>query len=170
MRPAHVSISSEEATMTKQYIGTKIVKAWPAYRCTFIGGKTMYICMDEVVPSGCKVEEGYRVEYADGYLSWSPREAFEEAYHQTDRMNFGLAIEAVKKGLRVARAGWNGKEMYVFLATDIEFTTMADMSEFGDQDVYVSDLLVLRTAQKTLQPGWLATQSDILADDWYIVE
>ena len=63
-----------------------------------------------------------------------------------------------------------GKDMYVFLAESIEFTTMADMSEFGDQDVEVSDLLVLRTAQKTLQPGWLATQSDILADDWYIVE
>lgn len=154
----------------EQYIGTKIIKAEPARRCTFMGGKTMYICMDEIVPPGGKVEEGDRVQYEDGYLSWSPKEAFEEAYRRTDGMNFGLAIEAVKKGLRVARAGWNGKDMYVFLATDIEFTTMADMSEFGDQDVWVSDLLVLRTAQKTIQPGWLATQSDILADDWYIVE
>lgn len=153
-----------------QYIGTKIIKAEPARRCTFLGGKQIYACMDEIVPAGCKVKEGYRIEYADGYLSWSPKEAFEEAYRQTDRMNFGLAIEAAKKGLRVARAGWNGKDMYVFLAESIEFTTMADMSEFGDQEVEVSDLLVLRTAQKTLQPGWLATQSDILADDWYIVE
>lgn len=157
--------------MTKQYIGTKIVKAWPAYRCTFIGGKTMYICMDEIVPTGCKVEEGYRVEYADGYLSWSPREAFDEAYRQTDRMSFGLAIEAMKKGLRVARAGWNGKNMYVFLAESDSFNTMADIGEFqNDENVEISDMLVLRTAQKTLQPGWLATQSDILADDWYIVE
>ena len=85
-------------------------------------------------------------------------------------MSFGLAIEAVKKGLRIARAGWNGKDMYVFLSDGVEFSTMADMSEFANEDVYVSDLLVLRTAQKTLQPGWLATQSDILADDWYIVE
>lgn len=154
----------------QQYIGTKIIKAWPAHRCTFIGGKTMYICVDEIIPSGCKAEEGYRIEYADGYLSWSPKAVFEEAYRQTTGMNFGLAIEAVKKGKRVARAGWNGKDMYVFLATDIEFTTHADMNEFGDQDVEVSDLLVLRTAQKGLQPGWLATQSDILADDWYIVE
>jgi len=154
----------------KQYIGTKIIKAWPARRCTFIGGKVVYACLDETVPAGCKIEEGYRIEYADGYLSWSPKEVFEEAYRQTDHMNFGLAIEAVKKGLRVARAGWNGKDMYVFLVESVEFTTMADMSEFGDQDVEVSDLLVLRTAQKTLQPGWLATQSDILADDWYIVE
>lgn len=156
--------------MTKQYIGTKIVKAWPAYRCTFLGSKVMYVCMDEVIPSGCKSEEGYRVEYEDGYLSWSPKEAFEAAYRETTGMNFGLAIEAMKKGLRVARAGWNGKGMYVFLVSEVEFFTMADISEFDDQDVEVSDLLVLRTAQKTFQPGWLATQSDMLADDWYIVE
>lgn len=156
--------------MSKQYIGSKIVKAWPAWRCTFLGSKVMYVCLDEVVPSGCKAEEGYRVEYEDGYLSWSPKEVFEAAYRETTGMSFGLAIEAVKKGLRVARAGWNGKDMYVFLSDGVEFSTMADMSEFANEDVYVSDLLVLRTAQKTLQPGWLATQSDILADDWYIVE
>lgn len=154
----------------EQYIGTKIIKAEPALRCTFIGGRVVYVYMDEVVPAGCKIEDGYRVEYEDGYLGWSPRDVFEEAYRQTDRMNFGLAIEAAKKGLRIARAGWNGKDMYVFLATDIGFTTKTDVSEFVGKDVYVSDLLVLRTAQKTLQPGWLATQSDILADDWYIVE
>ena len=84
---------------------------------------------------------------------------FEDALHK-----------AVKKGLRVARAGWNGKGMYVFLANGVEFFTEADISEFDDQDVEVSDRLVLRTAQETFQPGWLATQSDMLADDWYIVE
>ena len=156
--------------MSKQYIGTKIVKAWPAFRCTFLGSKVVYVCADEIVPPGAKVEDGYRVEYEDGYLSWSPKEVFEEAYRESTGMNFGLAIEAMKKGLRVARAGWNGKGMYVFLAEGVEFTTAADMEEFRDQDVEVSDLLVLRTAQKTLQPGWLATQSDMLADDWYIVE
>lgn len=154
----------------EQYIGTKIVKAEQARRCTFLGGKTVYACIDELVPAGCKVEEGYRVEYEDGYRSWSPKDVFEKAYRETTGMNFGLAIEAVKMGMRVARRGWNGKDMYVFLADSVEFTTMADMSEFGNDEVYVSDLLVLRTAQKTLQPGWLATQSDILADDWYIVE
>lgn len=85
-------------------------------------------------------------------------------------MNFGAALAAINGGLRVARAGWNGKGMYVFLAEVAEMRTDADLSEFADQDVEISDLLVLRTAQKTLQPGWLATQSDILAEDWYIVD
>lgn len=88
-----------------------------------------------------------------------------------DTMDFGTAIQNLKNGARIARQGWNGKNMYVFLAEgqSIEFTTPADMSEFKDQEVEVSDLMVLRTAQGTLQPGWLATQSDILAEDWYVV-
>ena len=110
--------------------------------------------------------------YPDGYVSWSPKDVFEAAYRQTDGMNFGLAIESAKKGERIARAGWNGKGMYVFIADNVEFHTNADISEFqGAADgVYVTDMLVLRTAQGNLQPGWLATQSDILSDDWYIVE
>lgn len=88
-----------------------------------------------------------------------------------DTMDFGTAIQNLKAGARIARQGWNGKNMYVFLAEgeSIEFTTQADMSEFKDQEVEVSDLMILRTAQGTLQPGWLATQSDILAEDWYVV-
>ena len=91
--------------------------------------------------------------------------------HTNDTMDFGTAIQNLKNGARIARQGWNGKNMYVFLAEgqSIEFTTPADMSEFKDQEVEVSDMMVLRTAQGTLQPGWLATQSDILAEDWYVV-
>lgn len=105
-------------------------------------------CTDEDVPRGCNEGE-----------SWGP----------VENMTFGQALEAVKHGLRVARKGWNGKGMYVFLAKDPEFRTDADISEFEKHGVEVSDLLVLRTAQGTLQPGWLATQSDMLAEDWLIV-
>jgi hypothetical protein len=154
----------------KQYIGSKIVNAVPEYRCHRPGYLFQYVSVGDIVPAGWDAEDGYRIEYEDGYRSWCPKEVFEAAYRETTGMSFGLAIEAVKKGLRIARAGWNGKDMYVFLSDGVEFSTMADMSEFANEEVYVSDLLVLRTAQKTLQPGWLATQSDILADDWYILE
>lgn len=96
-----------------------------------------------------------------------------------ETMTFGDALEILKMGGRVARKGWNGKNMYVFLATDVEFKTDADLSEFNpdriaecaDQNmVPVSNMLVLRTAQGTLQPGWLATQSDMLAEDWVSLE
>ena len=68
--------------------------------------------------------------------------------------------------------------MYVFLATGVNFRTEADLSEFNParteaycelNSVDVGDVLVLRTAQGTLQPGWLASQADMLAEDWVIL-
>lgn len=159
----------------QQYIGTKIIKAWPARRCTFIGGKVVYACLDEIVPAGCKIEEGYRVEYADGYLSWSPKAVFEEAYRQTDRMNFGLAIEAAKKGKKIARAGWNGKGMWVVYRTGYPEgipcnKNTADAVGIPEGSLFkVRPYLQMKCVDGSFQM-WLASQSDILADDWYIVE
>lgn len=93
--------------------------------------------------------------------------------------SFGDAIKYMKRGLRVARKGWNGKGMYVFYASDFQFGTKADLSEFNptedpecteENKVYVYDCLVLRTADKKLQPGWLASQSDMLAEDWMFID
>ena len=152
----------------KHYIGTKIVKAEPAVRLD----KKHVHPNDWPIPEGAEVEEGYRVIYPDGYESWSPKDVFEEAYRPIHGMNFGLAIEAAKKGQRITRRGWNGKGQYVFLADDVEFHADADISEFHGslEGVAVSPVLVLRTAQGTLQPGWLASQSDMLAEDWEVVE
>ena len=85
-------------------------------------------------------------------------------------MNFGDALEALKDGKRVARGGWNGKNMYIFLAYEADFVTDADISAFDQMEVEVGDMLVMKTAQDTFQPGWLASQADMLAEDWYIVE
>lgn len=153
----------------QQYIGTKIIKAWPARRCTFIGGKVVYACLDEIVPAGCKIEEGYRIEYADGYLSWSPKAVFEEAYRQTDHMNFGLAIEAAKKGKKIARAGWNGKNQYVELATCISYRNAAGEDINVNHDAIGNKALAF-VGTSGVQMGWLASQADMLADDWQIVE
>ena len=85
-------------------------------------------------------------------------------------MTFGDALVALKQGQRVARKGWNGKEMYVFLAYEADFVTDADISAFDQLEVEVGDMLVMKTAQNTFQPGWLASQADMLAEDWHIVE
>lgn len=155
--------------MSKQYIGSKIVNAWPAWRCTFLGSKVMYVCMDEVVPSGCKAEEGYRVEYEDGYLSWSPKEVFEAAYRETTGMSFGLAIEAAKKGKKITRAGWNGKNQYVELATRIDYCNIAgDRVNVNHEAIGSRAFAFVGTSG--VQLGWLASQADMLADDWRIVE
>ena len=148
----------------KQYIGTKVIQARPMTRGEYNKYRGWPIPADE-----SPYDDGYLVAYPDDYVSWSPKDVFEDAYRETDAMNFGMAIEAVKKGYRVARNGWNGKDMYVFLAYEADFVTDADISAFDQLEVEVGDMLVMKTAQNTFQPGWLASQADMLADDWYII-
>ena len=164
----------------EKYIGSKFVLAEPAMKCWGRKGQAHDAGLiltqeqyDSKVAEGwepTEVRHGYKVIYRDGYESWSPKEVFEEAYRRTDGLNFGLALEAAKMGKRIARKGWNGKGMYVFLAHGMDFHTDADLSELDDQDVEVLDCLVMRTATGAFCPGWLASQTDMLADDWMITE
>ena len=75
-------------------------------------------------------------------------------------MDFGAALRALKRGKLVARQGWNGKGMHIRLET---FVSQGQQLEF-------EPCIVMWTAQKKRQPGWLASQADMLAEDWVIVE
>jgi hypothetical protein len=85
-------------------------------------------------------------------------------------MNFGDAIVALKRGERVQRAGWNGKGMHLYLEDWLE----GKMTFGGDNRSY-QPVIVMFTAERvswqpaTHQPGWLASQADMLAEDWSIV-
>ena len=148
----------------KQYIGTKIVEAAPAIRK---GGKAYDLTWP--IPKSMEPEEpGYRVRYPDGYESWSPKDVFEEAYRPTDAMSFGLAIEAAKKGKRIARKGWNGKGQYVELATAISYTSPIGAVVNAEHDAIGNQALAF-VGTSGVQMGWLASQADMLADDWMIV-
>jgi hypothetical protein len=76
-------------------------------------------------------------------------------------MTFGEAIEAMKNGKRVQRAGWNGKGMWLVL---IRAGNAMHTSSGGRFDM--QDCIGMKTAQNNMQPGWLASQADMLADDW----
>lgn len=149
----------------KQYIGTKLIEAEPAYR---VDGKTVQPTTWPI-PEGSKAEEGYAVRYPDGYMSWSPKAVFEEAYRPTDNLNFGLAIETVKKGKKISRAGWNGKGQYVQLATCISYTDPAGAVVNAEHKAIGNQALAF-VGTSGVQLGWLASQADMLADDWTIVE
>ena len=118
---------------------------------------------------GDSVEVGYKVVYEDGYESWSPRDVFEAAYRETTGMPFGLAIEAAKKGKRIARAGWNGRNQYVELAYCISYkNNSAEVINVNHCNIGNKALAFVGTSG--VQMGWLASQADMLADDWTIVE
>lgn len=155
----------------KQYIGSKIVKAWPCYRIPVIGGRYEYCKLDEVVPTCItgQIEDGYRIQYEDGYLSWSPKAVFEKAYRETTGLSFGLAIEAAKMGKKIARAGWNGKNQYVELAYCISYkNNAAEVVNVNHCNIGNKAFAFVGTSG--VQMGWLASQADMLADDWQIVE
>lgn len=153
----------------KQYIGTKIIEAEPAYRCRDGGGKVFITTSPkEAFPNYPIVEDGYRVRYQDGYTSWSPKDVFEAAYRPTDGMPFGLAIEAAKKGKRIARKGWNGKGQYVELATSISYVD-AGGTAVNAEHMATGNQALAFVGTSGVQMGWLASQADMLADDWAIV-
>ena len=108
---------------------------------------------------------GYYVAYEDGYKSYSPAPAFEAGYLPCNAMTFGLAVEALKKGLRVARAGWNGKGMWLIL---VPFD-LADKVAFQYAALDSLPWIGMKTADNKFVP-WLASQTDVLAEDWVIVE
>lgn len=121
-------------------------------------------------PGDEEYEEGYKVVYPDGYVSWSPKKAFEDAYHKTDELTFGLAIEALRKGSKVARLGWNGKGMFVYYIPPNIYPTQTEVAkkEFGDTALY-NAYLAIRNVNGTVST-WVPSINDCLAGDWQIVE
>ena len=83
-------------------------------------------------------------------------------------MNFGDAIHAVKKGFSVRRAGWNGKSQYVELATCISYKNAAGAIVNCEHDAIGNQALAF-VGTSGVQMGWLASQADMLAEDWEVV-
>lgn len=80
-------------------------------------------------------------------------------------MNFGEAIEKLKAGERVARAGWNGKGMWLVLIHPGNACHSSMAGTFPMQKC-----IGMKTATNDMQPGWNASTPDVLAEDWCIVE
>lgn len=165
------------------YIGTKLINAEAMTRAAYNEFRGWTLPADE---NG--EDAGYLVEYLDGgkpnvsthagYVSWSPAAQFEAAYRITTGLSFGLALEALKKGAKVARAGWNGKSMWLILVPGTEAAQLRDGTPYATAlapetvceilphiDMWTTNA----SGRRAMLPGWLASQTDMLADDWIIV-
>lgn len=80
-------------------------------------------------------------------------------------MNFGKAIEALKEGNKVARKGWNGKGIFIELQVPDEDSKMTSPYIFIDTTGLQTDN---ENARKSRVP-WLASQTDMLAEDWVVL-
>lgn len=167
----------------KTYIGTKIIQAKPATNIESAAIKENCPVETQVAifrNKGIAEQEGYHVKYPDNYESWSPKEVFEEAYRECDGMTFGLAIEAMKKGHKVARKGWNGKGMFIYIQEgrktyfhNLKWEVQKQLTneKVTDKDgrVTICSHIDMKTTDGSLVIGWLASQTDMLSEDWYIV-
>ena len=84
-------------------------------------------------------------------------------------MNFGKALEEIKNGKRVAREGWNGKNQYIELATNISYKN-ANGEIINVNHATMGNKVIAFIGTSGVQLGWLASQSDMLSEDWKIVE
>jgi hypothetical protein len=140
------------------YVGNKIIKAEPMTKFDY------NILRGKDIPGDN--QDGYCVGYFDSmdkideepnYYSWSPRPQFEESYRKTTGLNFGIALELMKKGFKVARQGWNGKGMY------LEMQNVDENSKMGYSYIY------LKTVDNKFVP-WNPNNLDMLSEDWVIVK
>jgi GMP synthase-like glutamine amidotransferase len=151
----------------KTYIGTKLIKARPMNRREYNTYRGWELPANE---DGA--DEGFLVEYMDGgkandfrhegYISWSPADVFHRAYHEVTGMTFGHALEAIKLGYKVQRKGWNGSGLWLELEQPNEGSKMT-----------LPYLYLNYPDSSPHTPGakvpWLASQTDLLTDDWRII-
>lgn len=152
----------------KQFLGVKLIQAEPQSK---MGTPANAETIEELGSEPIELE-GYKVVYEDGYTSWSPSDVFEKAYRPIDGLNFGLAIEALKLGKKVARKGWNGADMFLYLVQGSEF----EVNRPPLNSIYPEGTKVkyrphidLKTADGSIAT-WSPSGSDALAEDWFIVD
>ena len=171
-----------------RFIGVKEINAKPMTRLE-------YNCLRgwDVPTNENPDDAGYLVEYIDGgspnhpdfkgYISWSPKDVFDRAYKPADGMTFGLALEALKRGLKVARKGWNGKGMWLSLSGPLEGRVI-NADDFWSENnrewarqfggAMVLPAITMKTVnahgREAILMGWLASQTDMLSDDWEIIQ
>ena len=159
----------------KKFIGTKVIMAEPMTR-----EESQKVLGREIKPATDE-EDGYLVEYEDGYKSWSPKSVFEKAYREVGSVNFGGAIDLLKDGLAVRRKGWNGKGLFIVkqvpshITRDIipnmqslpQSAKSILMSRENPHIDYTNQMLIINPDGRA--DSWVPSSSDIFANDWEVV-
>lgn len=92
-------------------------------------------------------------------------------------LNFGEAINALKEGKKVYRSGWNGKGMFLWLKPSARVKAdwckdplLRKLANDNGGDIEALGTICMKTADNKVLTGWLASQTDILSEDWNVVE
>ena len=85
------------------------------------------------------------------------------------KVSFGVVIEAIKNGHKAKRSGWNGKNQYIELAKNISYENSQGEIVNAQHDA-IGNQAIAFVGTSGVQLGWLASQADMLAEDWIIIE
>ena len=87
------------------------------------------------------------------------------------KMDFGQALTQAKLGKSIKRKGWNGKNQFVYLIKGEDLQKVLHYG-FGEYlgETTITDTLAIKTTSNQIQVGWLASQSDMLSNDWEVIE
>jgi len=119
-------------------------------------------------------KEGYKVVYEDSYVSWSPKDVFEKSYKESCNLTFGIALELLKKGKKIARKGWNGKDMFVVyqkgypngIPCNIQ---TANAWKLNEGDLFKCEPYLQIKMVNGSHAMWVPSINDVLSEDWEIV-
>lgn len=152
-----------------KYIRCHIVKAKPMTRGDYNKYRGWELPANENA-----ADEGYYIVYPDGYESWCPKAQFEAAGRLIDNMTFGQAIDACRyAGKKIQRKNWNGVGQFVRYESVLGFDDGDNHEGKGPNitsSCFVFHFVNRKTGETGIQVGWLASQADMSADDWVIVE
>ena len=102
--------------------------------------------------------------------------AEESALHEGEEGTFGQAVESLKSGRKVARKGWNGKGMFLWLKPFAMVKSewckdpmLKDIADRNGGEIEAFGTICMKTADNKILTGWLASQTDILSCDWVLV-
>ena len=135
-------------------------------------GRIKMHCKDGKILDFCETED---ILYTLGNVlsnDWEilDKDAVKDIDLNVKTFSFGEALRNLKHGKKVARKGWNGKGMFLFLADEIHFFTEAELPKKDGEPYDMLSSIAMKTADDKCVVGWLASQTDMLADDWVLVE
>ena len=81
-------------------------------------------------------------------------------------MGFEEALILLKQGKKVKRSNWNGKEQYIFISNKVVVTDIQGNEHIAENDCFGSKVIVFVNPKLGMQVGWLASQGDMLSNDW----
>lgn len=153
----------------EKFIGIRVVDAKPMSRLEYNDYRRWILPTDE---DGS--DEGFLTDDGYGHIQWIPAETFIRDFQPMTGMSFGHAIEAMKVGYKVARAGWNGKNMFIVYQKGYPDGIPCNAQTAKAFGINEGDLFKcrpyfqLRCADGSHQM-WQPSVSDCLEKDWMVI-